>query len=68
SPILLGGAKSANRARLLQLFIKSEGIMQGENSPPGQSRPLTAGTGSSSSYTSSIEPRESSPQILRQMA
>jgi hypothetical protein len=42
--------------------------MQGENSPPGQSRPLTAGTGSSPSYMSSIELRESSPQILRQMA
>jgi hypothetical protein len=42
--------------------------MHGEDSPPGQSRPLTAGTGSSLSYTSSIELRESSPQILRQMA
>ena len=42
--------------------------MHEEDSPPGQSRPLMAGTGSSSSYTSSIELRESSPQILRQMA
>jgi hypothetical protein len=42
--------------------------MQGEDIPPGQSRPLTAGTGSSLSYTSTIELRESSPQILRHMA
>lgn len=43
--------------------------MQGEDNPPGQSRPLTAGTGSPVKlHVEYRELRESSPQFLRQMA